>query len=199
MGSVDLVLATENNHKLTEFKAILEPEFSVKGLAEVGFTKSLLPEVFDTYEENARQKASFVGVELNSWVIGDDSGFEVEALAGAPGVHSARYGGTRDSKNQRQMILQELGSTTNRRCKFVCVLALFNPLVARVEVFRGELNGTVSFLERGDFGFGYDSIVIPEGFTETLAEIPEVLKNSISHRAIALQHLRQRLFSLHNF
>lgn len=128
-------------------------------------------------------------------MIGDDSGFEVAALNGEPGVLSARFAGTRDSKIQRAEILRLMENKTDRAARFVCCLAFYDPKRGKSEVAYGYMNGSVALKELGEGGFGYDPIFIPEGFTQTVGELPAALKNSISHRSQALKEL-QPFFAL---
>lgn len=151
-----------------------------------------IPEDFQTLRENSLQKARFVSEQFQIDCFADDSGLEVEALEGAPGVHSAYYGGPeRDAQKNMTRLLGELGENQNRRARFVTVITLI--LSGEVFVFEGELRGTISFEPRGMAGFGYDPIFIPEGQSRTIAEMTREEKNRISHRALAVQKLVNRL------
>ena len=151
-----------------------------------------IPEDFQTLRENSLQKARFVSEQFQIDCFADDSGLEVEALEGAPGVHSAYFGGPeRDAQKNMRRLLGELGENQNRRARFVTVITLI--LSGEVFVFEGELRGTISFEPRGMAGFGYDPIFIPEGQSRTIAEMTREEKNRISHRALAVQKLVNRL------
>jgi XTP/dITP diphosphohydrolase len=184
-----LAVATENEHKLSEMQAIFGSQarlFSMKQLAP----KFALPEEgIESYETNAAQKAIYLGDHLKVLTLADDSGFEVEALHWRPGVLSARFANTKDSAIQRREILRQIENASTRRCRFVCVLALYDPHQKRLSYFRGALEGQVAPSEKGMQGFGYDSIVIPEGYNETLGEIQADVKNQISHRSQAIKDL----------
>jgi XTP/dITP diphosphohydrolase len=149
-----------------------------------------------TYSENAIAKARFYAAETGLIALADDSGLEVAALAGAPGVYSARYAGENASDaDRRQLLLSELSTISNgdRRARFVSVVAIAAPAGAVLNVAEGICEGTITFAPRGEGGFGYDPLFIPDGYTQTFAELPEDLKNRISHRALALAQTKQFL------
>jgi XTP/dITP diphosphohydrolase len=196
---MQLILATRNEHKLREIKQILGPRFAVHGLpgrdqvADVNETGS-------SYEENAVLKAVAVSKQLPGLIVADDSGLEVDALGGAPGIRSARYAGTNASPAEKiATLLSHLARIDakgdQRRARFRCLLA-----VARhgqvIATFEGVVEGEISERPRGLHGFGYDPIFIPEGFKQTFAELPEEVKNNISHRAKALRKLQAELPAL---
>ncbi len=184
-----LLVATANAHKTEEIQKILGPEISVQDLRT-------LPEVGDivedalTFEGNANIKSVTVSNLTPDLVLSDDSGLCVEALAGAPGIRSARYAGDDATMEENKaLLLQNLKGESDRRAAFVCVLS-----VARkgevVATFRGECAGKIIDAEQGEGGFGYDPLFIPDGYTETFAELPAEVKNGISHRAVAMQQFQ---------
>lgn len=189
-----LVLASGNAGKLAELRALLDGlGLHVRSLAE--WPALRLPPEGDDYEANARAKALAAARVTGQRAIGDDSGLEVEALGGAPGPQSARFGGPGlDDAGRCAELLAALraAGATSRRARFVCVIALATPAGA-VETVRGECAGEILDAPRGAGGFGYDPIFRPEGFAESMAELPAETKNRISHRGRALARLRERL------
>ena len=193
---VELVVATHNRHKTREIQHILGPEFKVRDLrahADV----SEIRESGTSFEENAKLKALAASKELPALVIADDSGLEVDALGGAPGVYSARYAGASATvRDKIDKLLGELAraraTDDGRRARFRSVVAL-----ARnghlLETFEGIVEGSIADEARGDSGFGYDPIFIPEGLKQTFGELPTEVKNTISHRAKAIRALADRL------
>jgi XTP/dITP diphosphohydrolase len=193
---IELVVATRNRDKTREIQHILGPEFKVRDLGahpEV----SEIRESGTSFEENAKLKAVAGSRQLPALVIADDSGMEVEALGGAPGIYSARYAGAnatdRDKIDKLLRELERVRATDNRRrARFRCVVAL-----ARdgdlLETFEGIVEGRIADKARGDSGFGYDPIFIPVGFEQTFGELATELKNTISHRAKAIRALAVRL------
>jgi len=191
-----LLLGTRNPGKLREITSILEGSgWSFSSLQEFDHVGSA-EENGVTYSENAIAKAQFYAAATGLVALADDSGLEVAALDGAPGVYSARYAGENASDaDRRQLLLSELSKTSNtdRRARFVCVVAIADPAGTILNVSEGICNGTLTFAPRGDSGFGYDPLFIPDGYTQTFAELPETLKNRISHRALALVQTKQFL------
>jgi XTP/dITP diphosphohydrolase len=191
---IPVLLATHNAHKTEEVRAILGPGFEVTDLkAWPGAAEP--EETGATFSENAAIKALAASalVDAGTWVLADDSGLEVDALGGAPGVQSARYSGRHgDNTGHRAKLLAELERLgicgDNRRARFRCVLALARDgrLVAE---FQGAVEGSIAPAERGTGGFGYDPLFVPEGETATFGELPETTKNRLSHRARALAAL----------
>ena len=190
---IDLLVATRNAHKTEEIRRILGPQFNVTDLA----AHPEIPHIAEsgtTFQENAILKAVAVSKRMPGFVIADDSGLEVEALGGAPGIHSARYVGMNATDQEKtDKLLEELtrvGATKNaRRARFRCVLALAckgNVLGA----FEGIVKGQIADRPRGSHGFGYDPIFMPEGFQQTFGELAPAEKNQLSHRARALERLR---------
>ena len=191
-----LLLGTRNPGKLREITSILEGSgWSFSSLQEFDHVGSA-EENGVTYSENAIAKAQFYAAATGLVALADDSGLEVAALDGAPGVYSARYAGENASDaDRRQLLLSELSKTSNtdRRARFVCVVAIADPAGTILNVSEGICNGTLTFAPRGDGGFGYDPLFIPDGYTQTFAELPETIKNRISHRALALIETKQFL------
>jgi|SRR6185369_5631301 len=194
-----LLLGTRNPGKVIEIVSILaESGWSFSSLQEfpnVGEAE----ENFATFAENAIAKAQFYASATGLCALADDSGLEVEALGGAPGVFSARYAGAHASDaDRRSLLLSELGKTgdTTRRARFVAVVAISKPNGEILNVSEGICNGTITFAPRGTGGFGYDPLFIPDGYTQTFAELPDTIKNQISHRARALLGTRRFLSQL---
>ena len=190
---IDLLLATRNAHKTEEMQRILGPQFNVNDLA----AHPEVPHIAETgrsFQENAILKALAVSRKLPGLVIADDSGLEVDALRGAPGIHSARYAGPRASNQERiDKLLDKLlrvGATKNERCaRFRCALALACKGEV-LHVFGGIVEGEIADRPRGSHGFGYDPIFIPQGFEQTFGELGPAQKDQLSHRARALEKLR---------
>lgn len=193
---IELVAATRNRHKTREIQQILGPHFKVSDLA----AHPEVPEIRETgtsFEENAKLKALAASRQLPDLVIADDSGLELDALGGAPGIYSARYAGANATERDKiDKLLRELKRvpTTDdrRRARFRCVMAL-----ARngdlLGTFEGIVEGRIANEVRGDSGFGYDPIFVPDGFEQTFGELPTEVKNTISHRAKAIRALANRL------
>ncbi len=167
--------------------AILGSSFLLTGLADVGCTEEL-PETQSTLEGNALQKAQYVFDHYGAACFADDTGLEVEALHGEPGVYSARYAGEqRNAEDNMNLLLQKLTGITNRTAQFRTVIALVEP--KGTKLFDGLVRGEIVFERRGGKGFGYDPIFQPEGFKQTFAEMTMEEKNKISHRALAVRKL----------
>ena len=182
-----LVFATNNLHKLEEVRDILGGSFRIASLKEIGCIDDI-PETADTLEGNALQKARYVKDKFGYDCFADDTGLEVEALGGAPGVFSARYAGPgHDSEANMRKLLKELEGKTNRQAQFRTVVALL--LEGQEYTFEGIVRGTILTERRGTAGFGYDPVFVPEGYAETFAEMGSEEKNRISHRARAVQKL----------
>lgn len=168
-----------------EVSAILDSKFRLVSLKEIGCFDDI-PETQDTIEGNAVQKARYVWDKFGLDCIADDTGLEVEALNGAPGVFSARYAGEDCiAENNIQKLLEELEGIPNRKARFKTVAALIQK--GEVHLFEGVINGRISTEKKGTDGFGYDPIFIPDGGDESFAEMSSERKNSISHRALAFQ------------
>ena len=187
MEAVKAVLASGNAHKLEELRAAL-PDWELELLE----TDADYPrEDGATFEENARGKALFgrQHAPAEAWVLGEDSGIEVAALDGGPGIHSARYGG---AGGGTERLLLELGDATDRRARYVCTIVAVGPHAGEVVVV-GTLEGSVAHEQRGSEGFGYDPVFVPEGELRTVAELGNDWKRTNSHRARAAQALRERV------
>jgi XTP/dITP diphosphohydrolase len=185
-----IVLATRNRHKVDEIRAILNvPGLELTCAADFPNAPDVV-EDGDTFKANAIKKAVALARATGLPSLADDSGLEVDALGGAPGVRSARYAGepSNDKANVRKL-LTELSGSTHRRARFQCVLALADPS-GGVKTVEGACAGVIAPVERGHQGFGYDPVFVPDGFKETFAEMEPAQKNRLSHRARALEKLK---------
>lgn len=192
-----IVFATNNQHKLQEIREILSPEFEIVSLKEIGCHEDI-PETGNTLEENALQKARYVSERYHISCFADDTGLEVEALEGAPGVHSARYaeGTDHDSEANMTKLLRELEGKENRQARFRTVIALIElgeDETENVHLFEGIVEGHISTERQGNEGFGYDPIFVPEGYEKSFAALGETIKNHISHRARSVKKLAEYL------
>jgi XTP/dITP diphosphohydrolase len=179
-----LIFATNNLHKLTEVKSMLQGLYHVVGMAEAGITDDI-PEEAETLEGNALEKARYLHRLLGQNIIADDTGLEIEALDGEPGVYSARYAGPqKNPADNMQKVLDELWGVTNRKAQFRCVICLI--LHNQEHLFEGVVEGEILHHPTGQGGFGYDPIFKPKGFLNSFAELPPDTKNQISHRGIAV-------------
>lgn len=187
-----LIFASANKNKINEIKALLPVGFDLMGLADIGIVNEI-PEPGTTIKENSFLKANYVLDYLKqknetAAVFSDDSGLEVESLKNAPGVYSARYAGVpKNDANNNKKLLEDLKLVTNRKARFVTVITLI--INGEIRYFEGEIKGTISFEGRGTNGFGYDPLFIPEGYRSTFAELGAEVKNTISHRALAVKKL----------
>jgi XTP/dITP diphosphohydrolase len=193
-----LLLGTRNPGKVIEITNILAGSgwsfSSLQEFPDVGEAE----ENFVTFAENAIAKACFYSSATGLSALADDSGLEVAALGGAPGVFSARYAGAHASDaDRRALLLSELGKTgdSNRRARFVAVVAIATPAGEILNLSEGICEGTITFTPRGTGGFGYDPLFVPDGYDQTFAELPDAIKNLISHRARALLGTREFLTS----
>lgn len=184
-----LVFATNNAHKLEEVAAILGSSYEVLSLHEIGCNADI-PETSDTFAGNAIQKARYVKEHFGYDCFADDSGLEVDALDGAPGVYSARYSGGGSEANMDKLLLN-LAGENNRAAQFRTVIALL--VGDDILLFEGVVRGVIIEERRGEGGFGYDPIFMPEGYNHTFAELGNDIKNRISHRAKAVELLAQYL------
>lgn len=198
-----IVFATNNQHKLQEIRDILGSEFEIVSLKDIGCDVDI-PETGNTLEENAMQKAQYVYDHYNLSCFADDTGLEVEALNGEPGVHSARYaeGTDHDSEANMAKLLRNLEGKDNRKARFRTVIALIQKQdicpcgctsIKKVNRFEGIVDGSISTEKHGTAGFGYDPIFVPEGYDKSFAELGESIKNGISHRARAVAKLAEYL------
>ncbi len=183
---MELIFATNNQHKLNEIRAILGPEYYLRSLKDIGFADDI-EENATTFEGNALLKATHIYSIYNTPCFSDDSGLEVEALDWAPGVYSARYAGEHGN-HARNMdrLLSELQGQKNRKAQFRTVICYIDS-VGRTHYFEGVIHGVISEVKRGTNGFGYDPLFIPDGHSSTFAEMTDTQKNHISHRAIAVR------------
>ncbi|MBP3764059.1 MAG: RdgB/HAM1 family non-canonical purine NTP pyrophosphatase [Bacteroidales bacterium] len=196
-----LVFATNNRHKLHEVRAALGGSVQLLALADVGLAADI-PETAPTLEGNAQQKAEWVYRRLDlralalDGVFADDTGLEVAALGGAPGVYSARYAGEHCSFDDNiDKLLRALHGIDDRRACFRTVICLLSPAPGGTErhLFEGRIDGTILTRCLGDGGFGYDPVFMPDRFAVSFAEMPLEVKNSISHRGLAVEALKQHL------
>ena len=182
-----LVVATNNAHKLEEISAILGNEMELLSLKDIHCNADI-PETANTLEGNARQKAMYIHENYGMDCFADDTGLEVEALNGAPGVFSARYAGDgHDSEANMQKLLKELEGKENRKAQFRTAICLI--MESKEYLFEGIVKGYIIEEKRGGSGFGYDPIFVPEGYDQTFAELGNDVKNTISHRARAVEKL----------
>ena len=191
-----LVFATNNKHKLYEVQHLLGEKIKLQSLKDINCYEEI-PEDFDTLEENAQQKAEFIYDKYGIDCFADDTGLEIEALNGEPGVLSARYAGeSKDSEENIKKVLKNLSNKTNRKARFRTVISLI--LNGKKHRFEGIVNGEILKEKHGYDGFGYDPIFKPDGYNESFAEMPLSEKNKISHRAVATNKLVQFLLSINS-
>lgn len=182
-----LVFATNNLHKLEEVQEVVGSSFEIISLKDIGCFDDIA-ETGDTLEVNALIKARYIKEKYGYDCFGDDTGLEVEVLNGAPGVYSARYAGDgHDSKANIKKLLTEMQGTDNRKARFRTVIALI--IDNKEYLFEGEVKGQIITEEKGTAGFGYDPVFIPDGYSQTFAELGNDIKNEISHRALATKAL----------
>jgi len=183
-----LVFATNNKHKLAEAKAIIGSSYEIMSLKDIGCNEGL-PETGNTIRQNALQKAQYVYEKYCVDCFADDTGLEIEALEGRPGVYSARYAGNDcNAENNIEKVLSELRAAPNRRACFRTVIALF--INGERYFFEGVVEGTILKERRGDAGFGYDPVFCPDAYDVSFAEMTSSQKNAISHRGRALEKMK---------
>jgi XTP/dITP diphosphohydrolase len=188
-----LVFASNNEHKIKEIKSLLGNSFKLLSLFDINILEDI-PEEEPQLEGNALSKARFIFNATGMNVFADDTGLEIEALQGLPGVHSARFAGeNKDSSANIDKVLSMLGNEKNRKARFRTVIALI--LDKKEYLFEGIVNGTIISSRKGAEGFGYDPIFIPDGKSSTFAEMELAEKNTVSHRARAFQKLKEFLES----
>lgn len=186
-----LIFATGNQHKVQEVREILAGAFDIRSLEDIGCTEDI-PETADTFEGNALLKARYVVQHFNVDCFAEDTGLEIDALNGAPGVYSARYAGADKSSTANvQLVLKNLAGEENRKAQFRTVIALI--LNGEETTFEGIIRGHIAEIPRGQGGFGYDPIFIPEGYDRSFAELPSEAKHAISHRGRAMHKLLEFL------
>ena len=184
---MNLVFASSNINKITEIQGMLPQFIKVRSLDDIGCHEEI-PETADTIEGNAILKANYITEKYGCDCFADDSGLEVEALGGAPGVYSARYAGPqRNNDDNINKLLVELNLAENRKARFVTVIAL--NLKGEQHIFRGEVSGHITNKPSGSKGFGYDPVFIPDGYDITFAQMPPEQKAAISHRGEAVRKL----------
>ena len=204
---LQILAATTNKHKIQEFQAMLDVSADSGRVSIISpDTIRGFPEIIEngnSFEENARIKAGQAARYADMAAFADDSGLEVKALGGAPGIYSARYAGENTSYPEKMAkLLAELKNSDDRRARFVCVIALaYRGDI--VETFRGEVNGTIAPEPRGTEGFGYDPIFIPDGYDKTFGELGEEVKSKLSHRArafaLAAEFVHRELQTMDDF
>lgn len=182
-----VIIATNNHHKVGEIRPLLQKDIELVTLKEIGYSDELAEDQ-DTLEGNSFQKADFIHQHFKADCFADDSGLEVDALNGAPGVFSARYAGPqRNDSDNIVRLLEEMKSIVNRRAQFRCVITMIDQ--SGTHVFEGILEGSILQEQRGGAGFGYDPVFLPNGESSALAEMTLEEKNRISHRGIAVRKL----------
>jgi XTP/dITP diphosphohydrolase len=196
----ELLIATSNKGKIAELRSLLEPlSLRLRSLGEFAEVEEVA-ETGASFAENAILKAQGYATQTQLWTLADDSGLEVDALDGAPGIYSARYGGEglSDADRTRRLLdnLSQVGGA-NRKARFVCVIAIAAPRGEVFNVSTGTCEGRIAFAPRGTNGFGYDPVFVPEGYEQSFGELTTATKEKISHRARAL--LAARAFLLDHF
>lgn len=187
-----LVFATNNAHKMAEVQSIIGDKFVLQSLSDIGCNEDI-PETGTTFRVNAQQKTDYLVRYYAVNCFADDSGLEIDALGGEPGVYSARYSGSRDMEANIDLVLEKLADVVDdeRQARFKTVISLYQD--GQQHFFEGYIEGLIIHERRGANGFGYDPIFIPNGYDKTFAEMSAVEKNAISHRAIAVHKLAEFL------
>lgn len=183
---MELVFASNNEHKVNEVRAIAGSAIILKSLNDIACFDDI-PETGSTFEENAGQKSRYIFDRYHCDCFADDSGLEIDALNGEPGVYSARYSGSRDFEQNMQLVLDRLEGQKNRTARFRTVISLI--LKGEEHLFEGSIEGKIALQRSGSKGFGYDPIFQPDGYEISFAEMDPAEKNRISHRAIAVEKL----------
>ena len=184
---MQLIFATHNTHKVSEIKRILPPQIHLITPYEMGFTGDI-PETGKTLEENALQKAVYIFEKYKQSCLADDTGLEVDALGGRPGVYSARYADEEGNAEKNiEKLLHELEGTQNRSAVFKTVIAII--INGQQTLFEGSVKGKITRIKQGKSGFGYDPVFIPDGQSLSYAQMSMDEKNALSHRAIAVEKL----------
>ena len=188
-----LIFATHNQHKVEELKKLLPSNISILSLTDINCYEEI-EETGTTLEENAKLKANFIKYKSGLDCFADDSGLEVDALGGSPGVYSARYAGhEKNNEDNIKKIWKELRDKDSTKAQFRTVIAA--SFGSKISIYEGKVIGNLIFEKRGNHGFGYDPIFIPEGYTKTFAELGDAVKNKISHRALATQKFLTELLT----
>ena len=184
---MQLCFVTNNKNKLLEVSSILKPIIKINSLDDIEFYDQI-PETGSTLEENSLEKAKYIYDKFGMNCFADDTGLEIDSLDGAPGVYSARYAGLNcNADDNIKLVLNKMKGFSNRKATFRTIITLF--LDSEQFSFEGKIDGKISFEPKGDFGFGYDPIFIPNGFNITFGEMSSVDKNKISHRKKAINRL----------
>ncbi|MCX6252033.1 MAG: RdgB/HAM1 family non-canonical purine NTP pyrophosphatase [Bacteroidetes bacterium] len=190
----ELLFATNNAHKLREIQEIIGDSYHILSLKDIQLDIEI-PETSDTIEDNASQKAQFIFDKTGRNCFADDTGLEIEALDGRPGVYSARYAGEECSfEDNMRKVLEEMDQIQNRKAIFRCIVCLI--FEGNEYLFEGRVEGVILPAKRGKGGFGYDPVFLPDGFDQTFAEMPPYLKNGISHRGKAITRMIRFLETL---
>ena len=188
---MELIIASQNQNKLVEFKKILGDKINLFSLSDIGLNQEI-PENEKTIKKNAMFKAKFVNTQTGKNVFADDTGLEIDSLNGEPGVYSARYSGVeRNSDKNIELVLTKLKNKTNRNSRFKTIISLI--LDGKSINFEGVVEGKITEEKRGSNGFGYDPIFQPNGYSSTFGEMSLKEKNKISHRSIAINKMVQYL------
>ena len=182
----DLVFATNNQYKADEVSKLLDGQYKILTLKEIGCDVDI-PETGSTFAENAALKSSYIFENYNLDCFGDDSGLQIDALNDEPGIFSARYSGVRDDQKNLELVLEKMSEVLDRKAKFTTVISLAQ--AGQNYLFEGIIEGVIVDKPTGDKGFGYDPIFQPNGYDLTFAEMTTAQKNEISHRAIAMRKL----------
>jgi XTP/dITP diphosphohydrolase len=186
-----IVFATNNVYKMAEVSSILESKFQLISLKEIQCFEEI-PETQNTIEGNALQKIRYIYKKYHIDCFADDTGLEVEVLNGAPGVYSARYAGDDcNSENNIIKLLREMDGEKNRKACFRTAIALI--FQGKEYLFNGKLEGSILLEKQGSSGFGYDPVFLPNGYKQSFAQMEMNLKNTISHRALAIKALSEFL------
>ena len=188
---MELIIASQNQNKLVEFKKILEDKINLFSLSDIGLNQEI-PENEKTIKKNAMFKAKFVNTQTGKNVFADDTGLEIDSLNGEPGVYSARYSGVdRNSDKKIELVLRKLKNKANRNSRFKTIISLI--IDGKSVNFEGVVEGKITEEKRGSNGFGYDPIFQPNGYASTFGEMSLKEKNKISHRSIAINKMVQYL------
>lgn len=188
---MELIIASQNQNKLVEFKKILGDKINLFSLSDIGLNQEI-PENEKTIKKNAMFKAKFVNIQTGKNVFADDTGLEIDSLNGEPGVYSARYSGVeRNSDKNIELVLTKLKNKSNRNSRFKTIISLI--LDGKSVNFEGVVEGKITEEKRGSNGFGYDPIFQPNGYSSTFGEMSLKEKNKISHRSIAINKMVQYL------
>lgn len=188
---MELIIASQNQNKLVEFKKILGDKINLFSLSDIGLNQEI-PENEKTIKKNAMFKAKFVNTQTGKNVFADDTGLEIDSLNGEPGVYSARYSGVdRNSDKNIELVLTKLKNKSNRNSRFKTIISLI--IDGKSVNFEGVVEGKITDEKRGSNGFGYDPIFQPNGYASTFGEMSLKEKNKISHRSIAINKMVQYL------